>query len=122
MPAVVILALGTCMVSGVAHYIAVAAKKGDLDRNAALGIRTRATMASDSAWRTGHVAAAPWMLSAAATGYFGAVVTAIAAWMAAVGAARDFTAFVVGIVSLLAVTAILAKGAVIAHDAASRTS
>jgi uncharacterized membrane protein len=35
-----------------------------LSRNRAVGIRTKATLASDAAWQRGHNAAAPWVLSA----------------------------------------------------------
>jgi len=52
------------------------AMKGDgLTRNRAVGIRTRATMASDDAWQQGHQAAAPWVLSA---GIFGVVMSVAA--------------------------------------------
>ncbi|MGW9403050.1 SdpI family protein [Arthrobacter sp. NPDC055585] len=38
---------------------------GQLSRNQAIGIRTRATMTSDEAWTRGHEAALPWMRTAA---------------------------------------------------------
>lgn len=36
-------------------------------RNRALGIRTRATLASDEAWTRGHKASSPWVTSTAIT-------------------------------------------------------
>ena len=36
-------------------------KSGDLARNGAVGIRTKATMSSDEAWRQGHLAGLPWV-------------------------------------------------------------
>ena len=43
-------------------------KSGSIDRNAMIGIKTSATLASDSAWKAGHVAAQPALMTAAVTG------------------------------------------------------
>lgn len=48
------------------------AKTGRLDRNRAIGIKTRATLASDDAWKRGHKAGAPWILSSALVALTGA--------------------------------------------------
>lgn len=62
--------VGIVFVSGFMHYVKSATENGSLDRNSAVGIRTRITTASDAAWRSGHRAAGPWLLSGAFTGYF----------------------------------------------------
>ena len=48
-------------------WISHASVHGGLDRNGLIGIRTRATMASDEAWRAGHRAAASSVGAAAWT-------------------------------------------------------
>ncbi|WP_243791818.1 SdpI family protein [Saccharopolyspora gloriosae] len=52
---------------------------GNLGRNPAIGIRTRATKSSDAAWKAGHLAAGPWLMAAARTGYSGGAVTVVLA-------------------------------------------
>ena len=42
--------------------------KGDLAPNSALGLRTKATMSSDRAWKAGHAAADPYFLAMAFVG------------------------------------------------------
>lgn len=41
---------------------------GTLERNSGMGLRTKATKTSDAAWTTGHLAAAPALLTSAVTG------------------------------------------------------
>ncbi|MFC7342874.1 SdpI family protein [Saccharopolyspora griseoalba] len=53
----------------VLHAVTRSIASGNLGRNAAIGIRTRATRASDAAWRAGHLAASARMMVAARTGY-----------------------------------------------------
>lgn len=114
-----LLVLGICVVAGIAHYIRIATQRRILDRNAALGIRTRATSRSDAAWHTGHVAASPWLLTAAITGYFGAVATALSIAMCAADVIPDFGVFIVGLSSLLITAIAIVRGAVVAHAAAA---
>lgn len=69
------LAIGLLSLAAVTHTVRNQTLAGTLGRNHAIGIRTKATMASDAAWWAGHRAAAPWMLAAARTGYTTAAVT-----------------------------------------------
>ncbi|WP_017609225.1 SdpI family protein [Nocardiopsis xinjiangensis] len=69
-------AVGLLFLSGVVHFIKVATKNGTLDKNSAIGIRTKITTSSDVAWEAGHLAAGPWLLGGALTGYFMALLSA----------------------------------------------
>lgn len=51
-------------------------KKGSLSRNSAIGLRTKATLSSDQAWKDGHVAANPYLAAVVIVGAV-AVVTSV---------------------------------------------
>lgn len=74
-----LLGVGLAAIAAVIHLVSRSAVRGDLDRNGAVGIRTRATRASDLAWRSGHQAAAPWLLAASVTGYGVGLLAVVAA-------------------------------------------
>ncbi|MCA1185304.1 MULTISPECIES: SdpI family protein [unclassified Saccharopolyspora] len=59
------------------HLIQRLSSRGTLRRNHFVGIRTRATQASDAAWAAGHRAAEPRLLQAARTGYAAGLLTAV---------------------------------------------
>lgn len=61
-------------VAGAAFSVVHASIRRGLPRNSSLGIKTRATLASDEAWRAGHDAARPWLRSSALTAYTASVV------------------------------------------------
>ena len=67
----IVAAVGLLCMSGMLHLVRNATVNGHLDRNSAIGIRTKATQRSDTAWSAGHRAAAPWILVTALTGYAG---------------------------------------------------
>lgn len=72
LPAVLVLIL-SLLGCGVAAYKSTESAVGRaLERNSAIGLRTRATQASDEAWRAGHEAALPAMRQALQVGYVGA--------------------------------------------------
>ena len=84
------------IVSAVIHLVGSHAAAGQLERNSFIGVRTKATKASDAAWHAGHRAAYPWLRATAVTGYVlggaatasGAVLLATdqnSAWPLAVG-------------------------------------
>ena len=94
LPAASLVSLGLLL-----GWAARASRTGTLERNALVGIRTRATMASDKAWHTGHRAAAP-MLGAAAwasvvTGLLGTVTAVTGSWIAAVAVSVGYGALLV---------------------------
>ncbi|WP_152608340.1 SdpI family protein [Kocuria rhizophila] len=47
------------VVLGILFMVTRLGASGDMGRNGAVGIRTKATQRSDAAWRTGHAAALP---------------------------------------------------------------
>ena len=78
------LFLLAAVLGAVARFIGA----GQLGRNQTIGIRTRATMASDEAWTRGHEAALPWM-RAAATGGLAAGLACAGVGMAVEGEPGD---------------------------------
>lgn len=55
------------VVGGIALVVlGVTARAGKLTRQSAIGLRTKATMASDEAWNAAHAASAPWVIAAGA--------------------------------------------------------
>lgn len=57
---IVIGAVGLVLAGVVVHVVTRAAARGDLEVNAAIGIRTRLTSSSQPAWRAAHLAALPF--------------------------------------------------------------
>lgn len=72
-------ALGLLALSGLSHFIRSSIASGTLDRNSAIGLRTKATKSSDVAWVAGHKAAGPWLSACAGLGYLMGAATAVGA-------------------------------------------
>jgi uncharacterized membrane protein len=63
------------IVGGIALIVLGAvARAGKLTRQSVVGLRTKATMASDEAWRAAHEASARWVIGAGAVMFVGGVV------------------------------------------------
>ncbi|WP_165070294.1 SdpI family protein [Marisediminicola senii] len=61
-----IIAIGCFILIGLGFgFFAAMLRKDKITRNGAIGIRTKATMASDEAWIKGQRAGAPWVLAGA---------------------------------------------------------
>jgi len=67
---------GIAMMLGGAALVAVGAvgRSGKLTRQSIVGLRTKATLASDDAWKAAHEAAASWVIAAGAVLFAGGVV------------------------------------------------
>jgi uncharacterized membrane protein len=67
------------MVGGIALVVLGAtAGAGKLARQSVVGMRTRATLASDEAWEAAHEAAANWVMGAGAVLFVGGIVVILA--------------------------------------------
>lgn len=62
------LASGVAVLGLACLYLDRSIRSGTLDRNRAIGLRTRATLASDEAWHAGHRAALPIVQSGTVVG------------------------------------------------------
>ncbi|WP_160168054.1 SdpI family protein [Nocardiopsis ganjiahuensis] len=88
---------------------------GNLGKNSAVGLRTRITKSSDTAWESGHRAAAPWLLACAYTGYSSSALTIVFAALTIAGVFSGVGAMIVPALGFTAVITILAIATVIAH-------
>ncbi|MFD6949635.1 MULTISPECIES: SdpI family protein [unclassified Nocardiopsis] len=113
--------LGLVVAAGAAHYVRSATRDGALERNAFLGLRTRATLSSDRAWREGHLAAGPWLVAAVRGGYLAAAAAAAAALAAMAADAFLLLAWAAVAVGYAVLLALLVIGTVRA-DAAAKAS
>ena len=95
-------AVGFFLVAGMTLLVGSAASSGGIDRSNVIGIRTRKTQASDEAWRAGHQAAEPVLItascSAAAAGVLVIVLAAtldslVPAGVIAAAAAIEYVVF-----------------------------
>ncbi len=97
-PAASLVSLGLLL-----GWMAQASRGDGLERNSLIGIRTRATMASDDAWRAGHRAAAALLgvaaWSSGGIGVTGTVLAIAGSWLAGVAVAAGYLALVVLLVT-----------------------
>lgn len=73
----VTLVVGTLVMCALASWMVKATQNGTLERNELVGIRTKATLASDEGWKAGHEAAIPALKAANITGLVGSVAAVI---------------------------------------------
>ena len=103
--------------------------RGNIGRNAAIGIKTKYTRDSDRAWLVAHQTATPWFAVAAWTGYFTAALAVVlcgALLATGFGSAAGLTIGFFGYTSLIVLNAIggskgnkAAKGVAGEHPQAS---
>ena len=78
MDAMVLTGLAVLVTTVVASGLMLVLMRTGLERNDLIGLRTRATKASDEAWRVGHAAARPVLVAVAVSGVILLVTTALA--------------------------------------------
>lgn len=69
---------GLLLLSMLCIAVSHAVKTESLERNSAIGIRTKSTLASDRAWDVGHHTARPYLIGTALTGIVGTVISLLA--------------------------------------------
>ncbi|PDP84531.1 hypothetical protein CQJ94_28100 [Glycomyces fuscus] len=102
------LVFGLAVATAAVHHVRDSTVGGALERNVLLGLRTRATLSSDRAWREGHLAAVPRLTAAVRAGYTAAALAAVSllaalaadallplAWIAAVAGYAALMGFLV---------------------------
>ena len=103
---------GLLAITVVAAVLVPMARDGKLARNAAIGIKTRHTLASDEAWLAGHRRAAPLVAAAAWAGWAALAGSAVLCMLGQFGVAFATTgAGYLAIIVLLMVSAAKANKA-----------
>ncbi|WPW33234.1 SdpI family protein [Streptomyces atratus] len=100
------------------HYVKNQVANGSIQRNSAIGIRTKATMSSDSAWQAGHASAAPMLTVTFLTAYaVGAISLAIILALTLSGD-KNPAVIIVPLAGIVVVLALLTTAALKANSAA----
>ncbi|MFJ8540773.1 SdpI family protein [Streptomyces sp. NPDC093586] len=100
------------------HYVKNQAASGRIQRNSAVGIRTKATMSSDGAWRTGHASAAPMLTVTFLTAYATGAISLAISLALTLNDAENPAVVIVPLAGLVVVLALLTAAAVKANSAA----
>ncbi len=100
------------------HVLSGPLTRGELDRNSALGIRTRATKASDEAWHDGHRAAGPWLRASMIAGYAFALAACVVAVALLTAGRQSGAPMVIAFLGYVVVVALLGVATVKANAAA----
>ena len=116
------LGVGLIFLSLIIHFVRNETVSGKLDRNAAIGIRTKATRSSDSAWLAGHRAAGPWLLVTAITGYVAGLTAIVISVTLMVAGGENPATMIVPLAGYVAVVVLLITAASKADSSAKSTS
>lgn len=106
MPASVLVGVSAALIlliAGIALvWLGSASKRGRLAPNNTVGIRTRGTLASDGAWRSGHIAAGGRIIVGGLGVVVGAVLAGLGGVLPLLGASEDVTNSVIAVLILAA--------------------
>lgn len=95
--------------------MAKATNRGSLERNQLIGIRTKATLASDGAWDVAHKAAIPYMNAVAIIGFAGAALALLSLLMRPADGSLTGIHYAIPTVALALQVVILIWGSVIGN-------
>lgn len=100
------------------HYVKNQVASGSIQRNSAIGIRTKATMSSDSAWEAGHASASPMLTVTYLTAYAVGAITLAISLALTLSDAENPVVIIVPLTGIGAVLALLTAAAIKANSAA----
>ncbi|GCE02284.1 SdpI family protein [Embleya hyalina] len=117
-------ALGTGLMAlgGAVHFVRNEVARGNIRRNSAVGIRTKATMASDVAWEAGHASAGPLLTATYLTAYAAGAAAFTLALAVSLSGGGNSAVLVVPLVGMAAVLGLLTAAAVRANTAARQAA
>ncbi|CAM5251071.1 hypothetical protein GCM10010329_07730 [Streptomyces spiroverticillatus] len=113
-----VFGVGLLVLGAAVQYVKRLVGEDGFGRNAAIGIRTRATMASDEAWRRGHAAAVPLLRATYLTAYGAGAVSLATGVVLLAADTRSAAALVVPLCGLVAVLGLLIAASARANGAA----
>ncbi|MCX5204975.1 SdpI family protein [Streptomyces sp. NBC_00237] len=100
------------------QYMKKQVASGNIQRNSAIGIRTKATMASDAAWERGHAASAPMLTATFLTAYAAGAISVVLGVVMMVSDSANAAVIVVPLCGLVVVLGLLVAASVAANTAA----
>lgn len=103
------------LIALMAMWMAKSISKGSLKRNQMVGIRTRATLASDEAWAEGHKASIPHMNAVARIGIAGVLLSLLSLLIRPGDGSLTAVHCAIPIVAFSAQIIILVWGSVVGH-------
>ncbi|MBH1938823.1 SdpI family protein [Streptomyces sp. AV19] len=113
-----VFGVGLFTLGAMIHYMKNQVASGNIQRNSVIGIRTKATMSSDSAWEAGHASASPMLTVTYLTAYAVGAITLAIGLSLMLSDARNPAVLIVPLTGIGAVLALLTAAAVKANSAA----
>ncbi|GAA0397638.1 SdpI family protein [Streptomyces luteireticuli] len=113
-----VFGVGLLTLGALIHYMKNQVASGNIRRNSVIGIRTKATMSSDSAWEAGHAAATPMLTVTCLTAYAVGATTLAIGLALMLGDTRNPAVIIVPLIGIGAVLALLTAASVKANSAA----
>jgi hypothetical protein len=100
------------------QYMKKQVASGNIQRNSAIGIRTKATMASDAAWARGHAASEPMLTATFLTAYAAGAISVALGVVMMVADSGNPAVLIVPLCGLVVVLGLLVAASVTANSAA----